>query len=262
MGKFYYLACFLVLTLGLSSSALAQKKLSDTTYKLSENEKGVVGFFRIAGVAPDYEAWITATAAYNAIEDEKAREKFLVSESIRLGQGYSQFDPSQSFLKFSTDVIARYTEPADGKPGEFSFTFPEQEDNYTPVFPYPYGKNFIVLVINKFHEFSKLPLGQAEMEKVRRLMPYADEEYMAKLNLEVKLIRADYENPVVRNNIAQYMMLGDVAFISCEIVDPTSMRRTKAWEYVAPWYEEDFRLKNTPEEERYPHPYDLFKEKK
>ena len=93
-------------------------------------------------------------------------------------------------------------------------------------------------------------------------MPYQDEEYTARLFIEVKLIKADIERPIIHQNIYQWMMLGEVVYMRCQIIDPTNMGQTKLWEYISPWYEKEMRSKNVSEEEKYPHPYDLFKDKK
>lgn len=254
--------CALGFFLSVCQTANAQKKLNDNTFKISNKETAVIAFFRLAGVAPDYEAWITEGSAYQAFETTKEQEKFLVSEALRLGQGYSQYNPSKSVLEFKTSVIARYTPPEGGKPAKFHFKFPEQSDDYIPVFEYPYGKNSIALVVNRFADFSTLPLTKEQYTKVKTFMPFQDEEYTAKLSMSIRPTRADIDRPLVNKNINQWMMLGEVAYMRCQIVDPTNLQQTQVWEFVAPWYEKEFKEKETPEETKYPSPFDLFKDKK
>ena len=253
----------LCLLTGLSSSVRAQKKISDEDFKITQKEKAVLGFFRLAGMAPDYESWIKAGPKYKSFPD-KSKEKtdFLIEETLRLGQGYSNFNPAKTLLEFNTLVITTYTPPTGNKPALFHFKFPSQTEDYIPVFEYPYGDNSIALVLNKFADFSTIKLTDDQYEKDLKTMPYQDEEYTARLFIEVKLIKSDLERPIVHQNIYQWMMLGEVVYMRCQIIDPTNMGQTKLWEYISPWYEKEMRSKNMSEEEKYPHPYDLFKDKK
>ncbi len=253
---------FFSLVFILAVSSYAQEKITENDLKISQKEKAVLGFFRLAGVAPDYETWIKAGNGYQEIENDKEKQKFLIAESLRLGQNYSLYNPAKELLEFNTEVIASYSAPRDGKSAFFHFKFPDQTEDFIPVFEFPYGDNSIALVLNRFAEFSTLPLTLEQFEKISKAMPYEDEEYSAKLSLEVRLTQADMEKPIIRQGRYQWMMLGEIAHIRCQIIDPTTLRLSKLWDYVAPWYEKEYYVQTIPEEQKYPHPYDLFKDKK
>ena len=57
-------------------------------------------------------------------------------------------------------------------------------------------------------------------------------------------------------------MVSEIAYVRCEVLNDWSQSYKKIWEYIAPWYEETYKNDNMSEEEKYPHPYDLFKKRK
>lgn len=242
--------------------ARAQTPMDDAPkdeFVISQKEKSVIAFFSLAGVAPDYQSWIEAGAAYRALETEDEQRKFVIKESLRLGRAYSSYNPDKDFLEFETTVLSHYGLNDGEKKGVFYFRFPEQTQDYIPVFEYPYGKDSIALIINRFADFSAYPLNEEQTEKTSKIMEYKDEEYLATLTLKIRPVKSVYDKPIVSTTGNQWMMLGEVAYIKCSVIDPTTLRKTDLWEYMSPWYKGNL-AKEKQTDSIYPHPFDLFKE--
>lgn len=228
---------------------------TETTNK----EKGVFAFFRLGGNPPDYDYWIKSSKYFNDLpEDEK--EKFFIKESLRLGSGYGAFDPDKELLFINTAVMVLYTKPSEDKASRFYFHFPDKDSKFIPTFSYPYGENqWVSLIVNRLAYFADIPLTQEQFNLVSEHLPNNNEEYKAILTIHVRPTKADTSKPIEMRSIKQWIMIGEIAYMKCEVESEKTGNIQKLWDYVAPWYQEEFKILNMREDEKYPHPFDLKK---
>ncbi|MCK5374859.1 MAG: hypothetical protein KAJ40_06200 [Alphaproteobacteria bacterium] len=238
-------------------SANAQEYL-DT--KITSKEKAVFAFFRSAGVAPDYEYWIKSSRIYQALS-EKKQEEYLIKEMLRLGRGYGLYDLNTDVLELKVPIIVKYHPvEEEGEKPCLTFRFFQISDKKIPIFDFSFGEDVISLIINQLEIFSDLKLSQEQDEAVRSKIPYEYDEFDAELEIHAQVYKADYKHPIRQEGApTRWLMMGRIAYLKC-VVDSMYMQQTHIlWDYLSPSYEEQFRIKNMPEEEKYPHPYDLFK---
>ncbi len=248
-----FLLFFAPLVAFASDSSSASKDPS------SQREKGVFAFFTLGSGPPDFERWIMSWEEYSQLST-KERENYLIDHSIRLGTGYGLFDPKKDLLNIETVVSVHYVAPKDGEPGRVYFQFPGQNEDYIPTFSYPYIKDeWVSLIINKLALFAELKLSDEHFATVSEHLSYENQEYEALLSIQVRPTQADHSKPIKIGSIRQWIMIGEIAYMKCEVDSDKTGRREQLWDYVAPWYAEEHRLKNLPEDMRYPHPFDLKK---
>lgn len=237
----------------------ASNEKSPPESQTTEREKGVFAFFSLGAGPPDFENWIISSEEY-AKRSKKEREEHLIRESIRLGTGYGQFEPQKTLLHIEANVLVNYEPPKDGSPAHVYFHFPKQAANYVPTFSYPYiHDEWISLVVNKLALFSKMPLTEDHYQAVLQHMRYPNEEYEGFLTIEVRAIKADHDKPIKNGPITQWILVGEIAYMKCEVESDLTGYRQQLWDYVAPWHEETLRLQNLPEDMKYPHPFDIKK---
>ena len=236
-----------------ANMALSAEEEAGTTLK----ERAVFAFFRAAGTAPDYDFWIKSGGQYDAMP-EKHRDAYVLDEMLRLGRGYSSYDADEDLLELTMNVIVKYVPGEEGEKPRIIFEFFQVEEAYIPTFSYPYGEDVVSLIIDRLAAFSNVELNETQNEALLPKIPYEEEYFDAKLVAHVRIKSADTKKPVIADGAKQWLMIGDAAYLKCEVA---SMGRNRMlWDYVAPWYEETLKRKNMPEEEKYPHPYDLFKD--
>lgn len=251
-----FLLC-MMFTLLLSPQSVFAKNYFET--KITPEEQAVFSFFRAADVAPNYDFWIMSRPEYKALSSAK-QETYLLKELLRLGRGYGLHDRDKDLLELRINVSAKYISAADGNEPRIAFRLLNASEAYIPTFNYPYGYDTISLVINRLAIFSNISLTEEQNETLLKKIPYKDEFFDATLNVHVRVSHADTENPIRKRNGTQWLMVGEIAYLKCEADSYYSGQKHMLWDYVAPWHEEGFRLKNMPEEEKYPHPFDLYKD--
>lgn len=251
----YGLFCFIAaLLIALPSSA--QDYFES---KITPEEQAIFAFFRASGDAPDYDFWIKSKNSYKSL-GRKAREDFLVKEMLRLGRGYGMYDLDTDVLEIKTNVVVRYFEAEEDKPARLTFSFFGLRPDDTPTFDYRFGSGYIYLLIDQLNYFSDLKLTPEQDRAVREKIPYLDDEFDAEIIVHVRAAKADYDTPLIEpNGTLKWPMLGKIAYIECVVDSYYTQQTHTLWDYLAPWYAEQFRIKNIPEEEKFPHPYDLFK---
>jgi len=226
--------------------------------KISTEEQAIFAFFRAANVPPEYEYWISSSPEYKALDDSH-KQDFLIKEMLRLGRGYGLYDVKTDVLELKTPVVAKY-HPAekDGEKAHMSFRFFNLGQTNVPTFDFPFGPNTVSLIVNNLNAFSKLALSPEQDQAVRSKVPYEEDEFDANLVIHTQVYKADYDRPVEQNKKwKRWLMTGKIAYVKCEIDSFYTQKKSTLWDFVSPWYEEQFRIKNMPEEEKYPHPFDL-----
>ena len=227
--------------------------------KITPEEQAVFAFFRASGEAPDYEFWIKSKNEYQTLP-EKKKEDYLVKEIMRLGHGYGMYDLDTDLIEIKVNTLSKYHKAEDGKDAYITYRFLNIAEGITPTFNYKLGTGYISMIIDRLDFFSNVELTPEKDEVIRGKIPYEDDEFDTVLEIHVRISNADYSNVIEEDGIKQWIMMGEIAYIKCEVDSYYTQQTYILWDYVAPWHEEPFRIKNMPEEQKYPHPYDLFKD--
>lgn len=257
MKRFLYSVVGICLSVFLIGTANADMYF-DTT--ITPEERAVFAFFRAAEVPPDYDFWLKSTPAFEELKSDKQKEDYMIKEMLRLGRGYGEFDVNKDLLELKTNIISRYHPASDTKPARITFRFFALTSNNTPTFNYSFGSGALSLILNRLDYFSDLKLSEAEDAGVSQKVPYANDDFDATLFIHARVERADYENKILQGSRFIWPMFGKIGFIKCVYKSPYTQKEEVLWDYLAPWYEEQYNLANMPEEQKYPHPYDLFKD--
>ncbi len=248
-----------VVSLFFALFAFRSAVAGDYSQVTTRKEQGVFAFFSLAGVAPDYEHWVKSTSDFQNLPYAK-QDDYFIKEAIRLGSGYSQYDPNTDMLNIETGVVLSLKISDDKQSGRMYFSFPKQEKDYIPTFSYPYGKNeWVSLVVNKLALFSDMYIEADHFRNVSEHIHYEGEKYRAILTMRVKPIEADHVKPVKMGRVKQWIMVGEIAYMKCEAESDKTGEMEKMWDYVAPWYAEQYAYENMPEDMKYPHPFDIKK---
>jgi len=252
----YRILCILGLLYVLATPVYAGERFEAP---ITTEERAVMAFFRAAKVAPDYDVWIKSSDDYLSVPPSK-RYSYFINESIRLGNGYGLFNLERDVLAIYVDVMALYIKPEDGKEARIQFRMLDVEEGNMPSFEFPFGEAVISLIINNLSVFQDLAIPEEKLPSIIDNIPYEDDEFNATLELNVRVRDADYGKPLIQDGKIKWVMVGDVAYARCNVDNYYSAQKLFLWDYVAPWYEEAYRIKTMPEEEKYPHPFDLFKD--
>ncbi|MGH1404255.1 MAG: hypothetical protein ACRBDL_08415 [Alphaproteobacteria bacterium] len=228
---------------------------------VTEKEKAVFAYFRAANIPPDYDFWIQSQGTYNALPEAK-QERYLIDEMLRLGRGYSLYDNERDILNIQASIISKYIPGNEDSPSpRLIFDFFNADEQYIPTFDYPYGTDSISLIVNNLAHFSNLKLKEAQDTVIKERIPYQNDYFDAVIDLRIRVRYVDFARSIrKRNGNTQWVMVGEIAYIKCTVNSFFGQKDADLWDYVAPWYEDELRLATMPDEEKYPHPYDLFKD--
>ncbi len=250
---------YIILPLLILMQVIPADASNSFTTRVTSKEKAVFAFFRALGTSPDYEYWISSKHTYNTLSPRE-QENYLLQETMRLGGGYGLYDQDIDLLELKINVLAKYIPSVDGKKPRILFNFFDTSKEYTPTFNYPYGKDTLSLVINRLAMFSNMSLNETQNAAILSKIPYENEDFEATLVVHVRISKVNYKHPVTTSPNNHWLMVGEVAYLKCNVRSYEGNEEHMLWDYVAPWHEEIFRIKNTPEEEKYPHPFDLYKD--
>ncbi len=254
--RFFALSCVLFL-LCLTQIVYAQ---SEDALSVTSEEKAIFAFFRAANVAPDYEFWIKSGYGYRKLSEHK-QQKYFINEMMRLGRGYSLYDKDTDVLVIKADVFSRYIPGEDGEKPRITFRFFNAVGDDIPSFNFPYGDDIVALIIDRLSVFADLKLKDSQRDALLKKVPYEKDDFDAKLEIHVRVSRADMDKPIMTpEKKRQWLMVGDIAYLKCALVSYDYSDEDVLWDYLAPWYQEEYKRKQIPEEDKYPHPYDLFKD--
>ncbi len=242
--------------LAFASSAVAKPPHE---LRVTPKEQAVFAFFRALNSSPDYDYWIKSKSTYKSLPS-KSQERYLLNETLRLGGGFGSFDQDIDLLELKINVSAIYIPAKDGVKPRVLFEFFNNSKNYTPTFNYPYGDEVLSLIINRLELYSDMLLNEKQNAAVLKKIPYQDKFFDAALTIHVRVDKANYKKPIAKDPVVQWLMIGEIAYLKCDVISYETGRKYMLWDYVAPWHKEVFRMKNMTEEEKYPHPFDLFKD--
>lgn len=255
-NNFFLLMCGIVVFMICSSKVAVIAAEYDR--KTTPRERAIFAFFRNVGIAPDYDFWIKTSDNFKSVSENR-RDTYILNETLRLGRGYSSYDEEQDLLKLTIKVLVKYLPETDIDNPRITFSFMTEDKSYVPTFSYAYGEDVISLIIDRLAAFSDVTLNDAQNEEVSRKIPYEGDVFDAKLTVHVRVKSANNNKPVIVDKMKQWIMVGDIAFLKCEVSGHMGNDQM-LWDYVAPWHEKLFEMQKLSKELKYPHPYDLFKD--
>lgn len=259
-SKFIFILVICIIT---QITAIYAQYNQTPTQEITPEERAVFAFFRAADEAPDFDAWIKSKPEYKALPKNRKHDYF-VNEMMRLGGGYGDFDAEKDVLKLHLNIVSRYMPEKEKEDGEtekpkIGFRILNSTESYTPTFDFPFREDKISMIINNFATFSMLSLDEKQSTALKEKIPYEKDEFDSDLEIWVRVTRAEFKNPIKHKDHKQWIMVGEIAQIKNIYNSSYGAEPILLWDYVAPWYEETLRIQNMPEEEKYPHPFDLFK---
>lgn len=231
-------------------------------YKISEKEKVVFAFYNVRHKQPDYDFWITTGTKFDEVP-VKLRERYLIDETLRLGQGYNQYDIDTETINIDAPVMMRYSsaqEGSDEKP-VLSFRFLGANDTYIPAFDFSLGRDTIALIANKIGLFSDLKLSEGQDALISEKIPQKDAIFSAKLQIRLRPTYINNSRTQRKSEGGMYwVLISEIAYIRCELETIGDEEAVILWDYVAPWYQNEFDALNLAKtDQQAPHPYDLYK---
>ena len=156
--KFYI--CLLAFLSVLSVSAHAVNN-----YTFTDSEKAAFAFFHFAKGSPAYESWVQNSSAYVSAPPTQ-KENIFEQEMLRLKWGFGTLELDRLDLGIKTDVLLQLKRDKDVDVLNFKFVNSGKEE--VPYFSYPYGKEWIAVVVNDLGNFTRVPLKPEESAKVRQ----------------------------------------------------------------------------------------------
>ena len=212
----------LLLTLAVfSAPAMAQ-------LKVSEEEKAVFAFFKLADHIPDYKSWVNTMPSYTQAEPDMKEDIYHLEET-RLKWGFGTYDETEDFLKIQTEAELILNQ--DGEKTMLHFRFPGSAGEEYPYFPYPYAEAWIALVISDLAHFASLPLSAEHAENIKKKLG-GQTHTPVKMKMRVRPLEADINEPLQMDGSYFWIMSGDIAFLEFEGKET----QQKLFEYTAPWY--------------------------
>lgn len=212
----------LLITLAaFSAPAMAQ-------LKVSEEEKAVFAFFKLADHVPNYESWVNTMPSYLQA-DPDMKEDIYHLEKTRLKWGFGTYDETEDFLQIQTEAELFLTET--GEQTTLHFRFPGSAGEEYHYFPYHYADAWIALVISDLARFASLPLTAEHTENIKKKLN-GQTRTAVKMKMRVRPLEADINEPLQMDNAYFWIMSGDIAYLEFE----SKETQQKLFEYTAPWY--------------------------
>lgn len=233
----------LVLCLGLMLSlafvaTTAYAEIEFNSKKYSDREKVGFGFYKLAGIPPNFKNWIINTAEY-ANTPKELRAIYLQEQAERLEEGFEEFDLKENPLTFS--LPARVTFPniperesiiANGDQIPVEIEIKNFEDG---ILPYLIGESWIGVLPGEFHKHALFYLtGHDFAVFANNLgMDMAAQGWDVALQLVLLPARANIDAPIKRKGKDIWTMDTHVA----SMVLWRAYGKKYVWKiYEADWY--------------------------
>ncbi len=235
-------------------------------YKITEKDKAIFAFYNVRRKKPDYDFWLKTSSKYKNMP-EKNKERFLVDEMLRLGQGFSYFDNNEETINIDAPIVVRYAPPKEGTEEEkaeqskLSFQFAGANSSDIPSFEFPLGRDTVAIIANKLNFFSDLKLSEKQDTFIRSKIAEDKDTFIAKLELSLRPTQINNSRTERKKEGGTlWIMMSEIAYIKCVIKSKDSGQDEILWDYVAPWHKQQFDAINAKKTEaQAPHPYDIYK---
>lgn len=229
-----FLSKFPLILIILFSGAALVSAPAFATLKITGQEKAVFAFFKLANSTPNYTKWIKRTPEFLKL-DKDAQPYYFKEEDVRLKWGFGTYNVKKDFLKIQTNVLVRY----EGEKGQktLKINLPDFPDAASPFFPYPYGQDWIALIVSDLDKFTTIPIDQDHEEEIKKYISSNPEKtHRAILRMRLRPLSADSRAPLELNNASHWLLLSDTAYVSLEYYDEETSKPVVLWDYTAPWY--------------------------
>lgn len=164
-----------------------------------------LSFMKLANVKPDFEELAKQGALYkNAAPYEL--EEVAKKESLRIQAKYLQFNPGRSVLSMRIPMAVDFKR-LDVGGSQLKIKFPPATMTYFPVF---YGGYPMAVLVNGIENFFDMTLDD---EETRFVVARLGMNGQTTLLLELVPLAADAKSPVRLDEMNQYPLLCDIAYI-------------------------------------------------
>lgn len=229
----------LALSIAVLASGGAEARLPKDQY--TEMEKLGFAFYRLSGIPPDFETWISDSLAFF---DTKPLEKqqFVRNELQRLDQGFRDYTPLEDFIAIRTPIHAttfdfKSSDPAVMKlkiAKKIAFTIKGMPDSHIP---FEIGKTWVAVVPQDYGRFMNLYLTGEQYNLLRNTVPGISRAnsnviFDGEMEMVLKPTGVDTEKPMKINGDDMWLMGAEVA----SMIVWTKDRKKTLWTYFAPWY--------------------------
>lgn len=217
-----------LLIIALSAPAFAQRK------NISDQEQGVLTFYRLSGIDPDFENWIDLNADYQSMKtiDPVIAEDYRYEELLRLQYAFGTIDLDNNYLDIQTDVLGSLV-TQDNK-NYLILRFSDKTSN-EPYFPYNAANIWVAVIIKDISKFMNIPLSEEEMMRIQNYFPKNTEGSHLKLEITYRAISSQ-DKPVLIDGIEQFIMLGEIAQWTLRPANFNQSHNDILWEFIAPDY--------------------------
>lgn len=223
----FLLAGLLLCLVFNAAPAHAQKK------HLSSQEKGLIAFYKLSNLTPDFGLWIDRNAFFKSLPQPE-QEAHIAEEKLRLQWGLGTYDPNKDLLSIETKVLGTYIEQ-NGKAyiaARFEINRPIDDIQ----FPYNVNDIWVSAILKDLEHYMTMEISEDKRALVKQQFGADGAEIPLTLNARYKAVSA-LEKPVVLDNVEQYIMMGEIAYWGISIDDKNNGgKNLKLWEYYAPWY--------------------------
>lgn len=215
-------------------SALCMSVPASAQYdpEITQSEKAIFAYFKLTQGTPFFDPWIKGSSVYKKTPPAR-QEGFYEEELMRLKWGFGTFDEKEQFLEISADTYMQLNKTKDGP--VLSFKFINSGSEEIPYFPYPYGDEWVALVINDLAYFTSVPLGPKQLETVATYFE-PGKIYKGAVRMRIRPVSADATAPLLVDNGNFWLMMGDTAYFEFLYAPPESAQKLNIWSYTAPWY--------------------------
>jgi hypothetical protein len=195
-------------------------------------ESGVLTFYKLSGLTPDFKSWIEATEKFSYVEPREQRQ-YMDEELLRLQWIIGTINPPHHYLNIQTEVEARILK--EGHQSAIAINFPGRISTAGVYFPYNVHDIWVAVILQNIEEFMLMPISPADYNRIRGYLPANEPVHKLSLNIVYRGVNAQ-DTPIKLDNLEQYIMLGEIAHWSLELPAFHQSKDKMLWEYIAPWY--------------------------
>ena len=200
--------------------------------EVTENDKAVFAFFTLNGHTPAYEQWIENSPKYLAETTYDGKREVLEAELLRLKWGFGTYNVERDFIKIRTPVKLLI------QGNHLAFSFHEASGRNVPYFPFPYGKEWIAMIINDIDPLFELELTPAEKARTANLPKNV--VFDGEIVLHLRPIKADNDATHKLDGTDHWLMMSDTGRL--ELLSEGTALAT----YTAPWFLESAEKGSLP----------------
>lgn len=212
-------------TYAQTQNTLAQSAVAEQSIELTDSEEVLIAFYKLAGVAPDYESVVKAGAYWQTLQEAgQATNEALHKQIERLKNAYHLFNPEIDTIEM--DIFVHVLIPNNTTPNEAGFIEVEisPDDDAQAVLEYAVvksgGLNFVVIP-SEFERFRTIEITKDQLNRLLDLRPDTHKGYKSvetALHLSLKPIQSDAKTPMVLNNQPHWLIMGEI--VSLDIWHP------------------------------------------